>query len=257
LAELEVVSAQKDSLVQAVAEYAQAMSDISAELAEVEVEGRELLVAVESPLEASRDSMLGKIRYMNERMEQAETRLRQSRRRIAGLTHVSDSLRASLESTISNYEAVLATQREMVAGLTEQIMGLEEEKAELASTITTLEDEVAQAYYVIGTKDELLERGIIQKEGGSRLLFVFGKRGETLVPSRDLDPADFTAIDRRQVMEIEIPNLEATYKVVSRHDLAFLENAPDDDGNLHGNLKIASPVEFWSASPFLIIVEGD
>jgi hypothetical protein len=194
---------------------------------------------------------------MNERMEQAETRLRQSRRRIAGLTHVSDSLRASLESTISNYEAVLATQREMVAGLTEQIMGLEEEKAELASTITTLEDEVAQAYYVIGTKDELLERGIIQKEGGSRLLFVFGKRGETLVPSRDLDPADFTAIDRRQVMEIEIPNLEATYKVVSRHDLAFLENAPDDDGNLHGNLKIASPVEFWSASPFLIIVEGD
>jgi hypothetical protein len=257
LAELEVVSAQKDSLVQAVAEYAQAMSDISAELAEVEVEGRELLVAVESPLEASRDSVLGKIRYINERMERAEASLRQSRRRIAGLTHLSDSLKASLESTIANYESVLATQRETMAELTEQITGLEAEKEQLASEMTALEDEVSQVYYVIGTKDELLERGIIQKEGGARLLFIFGKRGETLVPNRDLDPADFTAIDRRQVTEIEFPNPEAAYTVVSRHDLEFLENTPDEDGNLSGSLRIASPADFWSASPFLIIVESD
>ena len=61
LAEAEVVAAQKDSLVDAVAEYAQVMSEISSELAAVELEGRELLVAVESPVAASRDSILEKI----------------------------------------------------------------------------------------------------------------------------------------------------------------------------------------------------
>jgi len=257
LAELQVVSAQKDSLIDAVAEYAQAMSAISAELAEVQMEGRELLVAMESPVQASRDSMVEKIKYINERVEQTEARLQQSRRRIGQLTNISDSLRATLEATITNYENMLAVQRETVASLNEQVAGLEADKEQLASEMTALEDEVSKVYYVIGTKDELIERGIISKEGGARLLFIFGKRGETLVPSRDLDPSDFTAIDRREVTEIPLPDPAASYKVVSRHDLAFLENTPDEDGMISGSVRIASPTEFWSASPFLIIVQGD
>lgn len=257
LAELQVVSAQKDSLLQAVEEYAQAMNTISAELAEVQMEGRELLVALESPVQASRDSMVEKIRWMNEKVQQTEASLRQSRRRIGQLTNLSDSLRASLESTITNYENMLAVQRETVASLTEQVAGLEADKEQLEGEITALEDEVAQVYYVIGTKDELLERGIIAKEGGSRVLFIFGKRGETLVPSRDLDPSGFTAIDRRAVIEIPLPDPAASYQVVSRHDLGFLDNVPDETGRITGeSIRIASPAEFWSASPFLIIVQG-
>jgi len=43
---------------------------------------------------------------------------------------------------------------------------------------------------VIGTKDELEERGIVQHpEGGSRFLFVLWKTGVTLTPARHLDPS--------------------------------------------------------------------
>jgi hypothetical protein len=255
LAQLEIVSAQKDSLIEAVAEYAQVMSVISAELADIQMEGRDLMVAVESPVAASRDSILNKIRYINERVAQTEARLRQSRRRVGALTALSDSLRATMEQTIANYEGLLASQRESLAALTEQVTGLEAEKEQLAIEITTLEDAAAKVYYVIGTEDELLERGIIQKEGGSRFLFVFGKRGQTLVPVRDLNPGDFTMVDRREATEIEFPNPEAVYLVVSRHDLAYLENTPDEKGNISGSLRISSPNEFWAASPFLIIVE--
>ncbi len=258
LAEAEIVAAQKDSLVQAVAEYAQVMSEISAELAAVDMAGQELLIAAESPVATSRDSVLGKIRAVNARLEESETRLRQSRGRIRRLTHLSDSLRATMDSTIANYENVLATHRESIETLTERVTGLQAETEALAAEVSELEDEVTEAstvYYAIATKDELLERGIIEKQGGARTLFIFGKRGETLVPGRDLSPDDFTAIDSREISEIPLPNPEVAYQVVSLHNLAFLENVPDEDGKISGSIRIASPSEFWSASPFLILVE--
>ena len=259
LAQLEIVAAQQDSLVEAVAEYAQVMSEISSELAAVELEGREMMIAIESPLAASRDSILEKIRFMDERMALSEQRLRQSRQRIGQLTQLSDSLRATMETTISNYEGGLATHRESIAALSDQVASLETETQRLASEIGSLESEIDAAnivYYTIATKEELLERGIIEKQGGARVLFIFGKRGETLVPGRDLDPSMFTAIDSREISEIPVPNLDASYTIVSRHSMAFLENTPDEDGKISGTLRITSQNEFWSASPFLILVEG-
>jgi uncharacterized coiled-coil protein SlyX len=259
LAQAEVVAAQKDSLVEAVAEYAQVMSEISSELAAVELAGRELMIAAESPVAASRDSIIGKIQLMDEQMAQSEQRLQQSRRRISQLTQLSDSLRASMESTISNYESVLATHRASIASLNEQVTNLQAETETLAAEIGSLENELTSAntvYYTIATEDELLERGIIEKKGGSRVLFIFGKRGQTLVPAADLDASAFTAIDAREVSEIPVPNPDAAYKIVSHHNLALLENTPDEDGYIHGPLRITAPAEFWSVSPFLIIIEG-
>jgi hypothetical protein len=258
LAQLEIVTAQQDTLLGAVAEYAQVMSEISAELAAVELEGQELRVAVESPVAASRDSILGKIRLLDARLSQSEERLRQNRWRVRQLTQLSDSIRNTLESTIVNYEGVLATHRENIAALTDQVTSLQDETERLASEIGTLEseiDEASKVYYTIATKEELLEQGIIEKQGGARVLFIFGKSGETLVPGRNLDPSQFTAIDKRQVSEIPVPNPDVTYTIVSRHNLEFLENVPDEDGRIYGPLRITSPADFWDASPFLIIIE--
>jgi len=260
LAQLEVVTAQQDTLLGAVAEYAQVMSEISAELAAVELEGQELRIAAESPVAASRDSILGKIRLLDDRLQQSEERLRQHRWRIGQLTQLSDSLRNTLESTIANYEGVLATHRENIAALTDQVTELEAETDRLATNIDDLEgelDEASTVYYTIATEEELIERGIIEKKGGARVLFIFGKSGQTLVPATNLDPSVFTAVDSREISEIPVPNPEAAYKILSHHNLAYLENAPDEDGNIYGPLRITSPVEFWSASPFLIIVEGE
>ena len=258
LAQLEIVTAQQDSLMGAVAEYAQVMSEISAELAAVELEGQEILIAIESPVAASRDSILGKIQLLDDRLQQSEERLRQSRWRISQLNQLSDSLRTTMESTIANYEGVLATHRESIASLNDQVASLQVETERLATEIGSLENEIDEAskvYYTIATMEELLERGIIEKQGGARVLFIFGKRGETLVPGRDLDPTQFTAIDRRAVTEIPVPNPDAAYTIVSRHNLEFLENVPDEEGQIQGPLRITSPNEFWDASLFLIIVE--
>lgn len=256
LNELALATAQRDSLLQEVADNAWLMSEISAELAEVQMEGERLEVAAESPMQARRDSVLQMIRYVTARVENTAGRLRESRARIRALSALSDSLRGTLEQTIANYEGVIDAQRETIAQLTLQIETLYAENIQLTAQVDTLETATNTVFYVIGTKEELLERGIIQKQGGARFLFIFGKRGETLVPARELDEQAFTPIDKRLVTEIELPVAEAEYKIVSRQDVAYLEAPPDEKGRVHGNLRITSPDEFWSGSKYLIIVRG-
>jgi cell division protein FtsB len=256
LNELAVATAQRDSLLLEVADNARLMSEISAELAAVRIEGDRLVVGAESPIQARRDSLLETIKYVTARVENTEGRLRQSRARIRALSALSDSLRGTLEETISNYESVIDAQRETIAQLTEQLEALHAENAQLVAQVDTLEAETNTVFYVIGTKDELLEQGIVRKEGGARFLFIFGKRGETLVPARELDHSAFTSINRREVTEIELPAAEEEYKIVSRQDVTYLETPPDEKGRVYGNLRITSPDEFWSVSKYLIIVQG-
>ena len=263
LEQLAVVSAQKDSLLQEVADNARLVSEISAELAKVEVKGKRLRVAAESPLQASRDSLLEKIRYVAARVNESDARLRDSERRIRSLSILSDSLRATLEATVANLQGVIETQRGTIGALTEQVNGLQSqnaqlaaEKAALADTVATLAAQNNTVYYVVGTKDELLQRGIVVQEGGSRFPFIVEKRGQTVVPARDLEPSEFTAIDKRQVTEIALPEPGQAYRIASRHDVTALATPPDERGKITGTLRIAAPDRFWAASKFLIIVRS-
>ena len=84
---------------------------------------------------------------------------------------------------------------------------------------------------------------------------IFGKRGETLAPARDLDPSQFNAIDMTQMTSIPLPD-DGEYKIASRQDLSHLETPVDDDNKVAGTISITSPQEFWLPSKFLIIVKA-
>jgi len=75
-------------------------------------------------------------------------------------------------------------------------------------------------------------------------------------PSRTLDPSAFTAIDKRQVATIQLPDSSKTYRIASRQDLSSLATPPDADGRIRGSVQIAAPERFWAASKYLIIVES-
>lgn len=257
------VMAQKDSLIKEVAEQSRVLSDISAELAKAQVEGRQLEVRSESPRTATRDTIFARIQDVTNRLATAERQLADSRRRIRSLTSLSDSLKATLETTIANYESTIASQRVTIQELNDRLQKLTEEnaalvvaQAALTDTVQSLKQESNTVYYVVGTKKELLERGIVQEEGGSRVLFIFGKAGKTLVPARDLEPSLFTPIDKHAVTEIPLPE-EAEYRVASRQNVEALATPPDQKGRIKGNvLKIAEPDKFWVGSKFLIIVRS-
>jgi hypothetical protein len=259
---LQTAASERDRLVQEMAQNARMLSDVSLELSKVQVRGK-LDVSSESPGQAARDSVVQKVRYIATRLSQTEGQLRQSERRLRSLTSVSDSLRTTLQATIANYDTIVATQRDQLMAFASRIDSLQGQNVSLSATNAALTDTVNDlslrentVYYVIGTKDELSRRGIVQETGGSRFLFIFWKSGKSLQPARTLDPSAFTAIDKRQVTTIQLPDSSKSYRIASRQDLSSLATPPAEDGRIHGSVQIAAPERFWAASKYLIIVES-
>ncbi len=253
---LSQASAQKDRLVEEIAENTRFVSEISAELAKAAVPPKKLKVSSESPLRASRDTLIQKIRYITARVREIEPKLQDSERRISELTSISDSLRNALAATMQNLQGVIDSQKEQIAALTEQVETLTAENVALKDTIENLATEANTVYYVVGTKDELEQKGIVKEEGGARFLFVLWKSGKTLVPARSLDPSVFTPVDRRHFSQLPLPATDKEYRIVSRQDVGALETPPSGDGTITGRVKIADSARFWANSKYLIIVEG-
>jgi hypothetical protein len=249
------MSTERDRLLAEVAENARMMSEIGADLARVRMPSRALKVSSESPMRAQRDSIIQRIKYVTTRVNESERKLKESQDRISALTTLSDSLRASLAASVENYESVLEAQRATITALTDQINVLTADNVALTDTVNELKTVNNTVYYVIGTRDELIRKGIVVAEGGSRFPLIFSKVGVTVVPARQLDPSAFTSINKRVVTEIQLPSSDHDYRIASRQDLDGLVT-PVTSGKVNGSVKIANPDKFWSTSRFLILIES-
>src|SRR5213594_1177029 len=248
LAELEQANAQKDSLMQEVAISSRLISDVNTELAKARVRNNRLHVTSESPAMAANDTLIAKLRYVVARVGETERALGESRDRIKSLTALSDSLRATYDTTVGNLQSVVASQKTTIDLLTEQVNTLTEENVALRDSLST-------GYYVIGTRAELKKKGILTEQGGGRVLFILWRTGKTLQPARNLDPSLFTPIDTRKVTQIPLPSATAEYRVASLQDLDYVaEERHDNRYSGVPSLTITSPVDFWRTSKFLIII---
>lgn len=261
LDQLAAVQAEKDSLFDEVVQNARLMNEINAELNKIEgLDEAARDTGGESPTMSSRAQLVEKVRLVTTRLTESEQRLASSRRRLRQISTESDSLKteiAQLDKAVSDFEAVIQSQRNTIADLGDQVEQLHVANLALQDTLATMDEREHTVYYVVGTEQELLDRGIVVKEGGARFLFIFGKRGQTLQPARDLDPSLFTAIDMREVTEIPLPDTTESYRIASRQDLEALATQLDDDGRISGDtLRIAQPDQFWMPSKFLIIVKA-
>jgi uncharacterized coiled-coil protein SlyX len=248
LAELESANAQKDSLMQEVAISSRLISDVNVELAKAKIRNNRLHVSSESPITASNDTLIARLRYVVARVSETESQLAQSRERIKSLTTLSDSLRAALDSTVGNLQTVIAGQKTTIDLLTDRVDALTEENV-------ALKDSLATGYYVIGTRDELKKKGILTEQGGGRVLFILWRTGKTLQPARNLDPRLFTSIDTRQVTQIPLPSARGNYRVASLQDLSYVaEENKDNTFSGVPSITITSPADFWRNSKFLVII---
>ena len=249
LAELEQINAQKDSLMQEVAISSRLITDVNLELAKVKVRRDRLNISSESPITASNDTLMARLRYVVARVGETERALNDSRQRVKLLTSLSDSLRAAYDSTVGNLQSVIASQKTTIDLLTDQVNVLTVENVALRDSLST-------GYYVIGTRDELKKKGILTEQGGGRVLFILWRTGKTLQPARNLDPDLFTPIDTRRTTQIPLPAARAEYRVASLQDLDYI--AEERHNNKYSGtptLTITSPVDFWRTSKFLIIIK--
>ena len=210
---------------------------------------------IEDQLHARKD-MLRRVNALVERARETSRQVTELQDKQARLLAENGKLSAANKALKDSVDAAVARVAELDATIEQQaktIAALEARIDGLAQEIAAARTAYSKAYYVIGTEDELLKKGVIVKEGGTNLLI---KRiGRTLVPARELPRDVFTPIDTRDVHTIEIPDTTRRYQIVSRQSLDDAKVANREGAYFRGPLEIPEAERFWSASRYLIIVQ--
>lgn len=250
------LSAQKDSLTRVVLDADAFIGQMDSAIKTVRGLPRSRRASNENPiadqLQARKDMM--------ERVDALVARAKETAARLAAL----EKKQAETENALQAKTAEAATKAEedakLIADLGATIERQRLQIASLQASVDSLSTEVKslgtkhyRAYYVIGTEQELLTKGVVVKEGGANLLIA--RPGKTLVPARVLDPAAFTTIDQREVSQIAVPDSTRRYRVISRQSLDAADVKERKGTEFRGDLRIARPDEFWAPSRFLIVVK--
>jgi hypothetical protein len=247
------LSSQKDSLMRAIFESDSLLTRIDSQIRSVKGLSAKKRVtrSYESPLEEQlmrRKELSDRVEALVQRTRATAAELAESRKREQELRGKNDTLQLRIEDD----QRIIAELGAKVQEQAASIASLELRVDSLITETKVIGERYYRAYYVVGTEDELIEKGIVEHEGGAN--FLFAHIGRTLQPARALDPELFTAIDRRDVLEIPLPDSTKKYAVVSRQSLDNAEVLERDEEQFRGRLRIPDSERFWGASRFLILV---
>ncbi|MBO6117483.1 MAG: hypothetical protein J6P44_02960 [Bacteroidales bacterium] len=187
--------------------------------------------------------------------------LTQNKQKISRLTselQKSQSNNQQLTAFIEKLQARIAEQEEELQLMTTELQkknitisvlnrNLEEltnQNREKDEHIMKVEDERNTVYYIIGTKDQLKQKGIISSTGG------FLGMGKKTNLTSDSDLSAYTKIDARRIKHIILPG----------HKTQILTSHPSTSYELEGGadkataLNITDAGAFWAKSKFLVIL---
>ncbi len=199
------------------------------------------------------DDINDDIRTIYDLLKQNREKLAALRRNALSSQHKAEELQKMvgwLESQIKEkdkeIEALryqLAEKNIQIEGLESFIAQLEQQRDTLADIAKTQDSELHKRWYVMGTKDELIENGVITKTGG---FLGIGKKKEL---KADFNKDYFTAIDIRETTRI--PVYHDKIKILSKHP----ENSYRTSGvDKVEEIQILDTDKFWKASDYLVIM---
>jgi predicted nucleic acid-binding Zn-ribbon protein len=214
----------------------------------------------ELPTAPDRAEALQRIALLNQSIQRArekittlETRLARSRTRMTGL----EKLVANLKKNVGEREEQVAALNTQVEQLQTQVTGLTETVAQNQDTIRVKEEVIAEkqkelgtVYYVVGTKKELENKGIITSKGG-----VLGLGKTTLLTAR-VDESAFTAMDTDVETVVRTPGVTKIDKVevLSPQRVGTYELRLGEDGRVE--LHILDPAEFRKIKHLVIMTKA-
>jgi len=184
--------------------------------------------------------------------------LKENRKKIGALQARTKSLAgqlAGLNTLVANLKQSLLEREQSIALLEGKIQGLETTVAEKTKAIAEKENVIEEqklmmkkAFYVIGTRKELEEKGIITDEGG----FLWGLLGSTTIMASGVDQSVFTPIDRTVDGTIQVNG--TIDEILPRRNEEFFASTTQPEGD-HSSLKIVRPEKFWQDNYLVIVVD--
>jgi hypothetical protein len=186
------------------------------------------------------------------------TNLKDNRKKLSSLQkrlRASEVKYASLDEMVQNLKSTLEQREQSIAVLEAQVQGLETTVAEKTRLVqekeTIIEEQknrMNTAYYVVGTRSELKEKGIIVNEGG----FLWGLLGSTTVLASGVDQSQFTPFDWTKGESIHING--SIDEMVPKRSEEFFALAEAEEGD-RADLTINRPDKFWQDRYLVIVVD--
>jgi len=251
---------EQSAIIGDAATSARLISDIDKDLAAVRgLKAKKATATNVAETEANASSKLeniqGKVRALIARLNASEARVRKMRQDELAHAQV-DSQQvqrlAEYERSIGDMRATVERQQAEIVVLTQRVDSLTTANTVLIARTGEMSAREDSVFVAIGSEKDLMKRGLIKKEGGTKLMF---GRGKTIVAARHLEPAQFQTISKLKDLTISLPDPNKTYRVVTRQDMHFAEPQDPKKGMVKGSLKISDPNAFWGGSKYLILVE--
>ena len=251
------LAVQKDA---SILEFMAAMNEIQANLDSIKTIEKIVSVQTSSGSEMKADAkkrIIAEIAEINNLLQKnkelassLQGKLRNSNLKVAEF----EKMIASLNKQMADKDAELADLHQQLENMNINVAGLNQRietiTAESEQAIIEKNQAIEQqtnvmntAYYAFGTRKELAEKNVIEKEGG------FLGLGRTLKMKKDFNRDYFMKIDIRDFKELPLNAKKA--QVVSVH--------PAGSFHLTGaktveSLVIDQPEDFWKASKYLLVV---
>lgn len=246
-------ASSRDSLVNS---YLETLNEIEANLAEIKI--REKIISQETSSgnemqKATREKINEDIRMINELMlknkklvASLNQKLKSSNLRVAELEKMIEMANnevAARNTEIESLKTELAGLNFSVAALNDTISRIKSNNQQLATVVTDKTNELNQAFFIVGDRKKLIEKKILNKEGG------FLGLGKSQKLSGDVNLSDFTQIDIRSLKSIPLGVKKAT--LMSAHPAGSYELVKSE--KKVEEILIKEPAIFWQKSKMLVI----
>lgn len=146
---------------------------------------------------------------------------------------------ADLQRRLSDADGEIGRLESEADSLRAEVGSLEDAKNAAERQSRAIADELNACYYVIGTRDELKEHGVLEKK------FL----GRSKVLEADFDRSFFTRADKRTLREI-VTN-SSKIKILTKQPVNSYVIVDGGDGNKI--VRIDNSTLFWEKSDFLVI----
>jgi len=251
---------EQSAIIGDAATSARLISEIDKDLANVRVKASKKgnvsnVAETEANASSKLETIQSKVRVLLSRLNASEARVRKMRAdELAHAKVDSEQVNrlAEYERSIQDMKATVERQQAEIVTLTQRVDSLTSANTVLIARTTEMSAREDSVFVAIGSEKDLMKRGLIKKEGGTKLMF---GRGKTIVAARHLEPAQFQTISKQKDVTISLPDPNKTYRIVTRQDMHFAEPQDPKKGMVKGSLKISDPNAFWGGSKYLILVE--
>lgn len=181
-----------------------------------------------------------KINRLSRQLRNSNINIKELKKTIENLKKVIEEKTIEIDNLNKQIEGLNIT----ISNLNQNVDSLNIENEQKDNTINQKDNEINTAFYVFGSKKELLEHKVVTKDGG------FVGLGKVIKLQQDFNKDYFTKIDITKDTKFDLYAKSA--KIITTHPSGtykFIKNNKTVE-----SIVITNPKEFWSTSKYLVIV---